>query len=438
MVKELLERPAVVGRGGGTFRHRFAIPDAGEAVLLFHSAASGLSWAKAGYESGTLRMEINGYYSQHIILFGGGQEVVYPRFVGTMGVGAQEVMFTFSPEGSSQAAQWLRTQQLEIDVVTQDDPRYYGVSNSPIIYGRAERQSYEMRETDTPLFAFCRFPKGGLTGREIEYFLAYSHLDKDMDPAQRLSQTGTPVVMVWSFRAALDSAGRAAKNLTFQGRNHAPHTFTGDFDLMGHPMLQAVGQEGMFADKPTTPYRLCLPAMEQWPEERPMAWMCNMYPWSYRIAAQELLRQAKIESPANPGSRSLADPRSYLYLHFGRKRAADSRGTPGIEVLVDVQGQSKPLSSTFGNDRWLLAEDGPFATAVKLPPNTELGAIRQIRVRAVPQKRDAFRTEITGPQAAFLLDNTYLPGPMLSQVPSEQVVSLTNQSPEATIWSAKG
>ncbi len=436
MPREILERPAVVGRGGGTFRQRFAVPDAGQAVLFFRSLASGLNWGKSGYESGTLRVEFDGYYSQHVILFGGSEEVIYPRFVGMIGVGPHEVMFTFSPEGSSPQASWLRTVSLEIDPIGQEDPRYYGIANSPIIWGRAERGTYEMHETDTPLFAFYRFPKGGLTGREIEYYLAYSHLDKDMDPAQRLSQTGTPVPMQWSFRGSLDSAGRMLRNLAFQGRNHGPHTFTGSFDLQGHPVLQAVGTDGIFADKVTTPYRLCVPALDEWTNDQPIAAMSYKYPWSYRIAAQELGRQGKIEKPGNPDRPALSDLRDYLFLHFGRSAAEGTRTAPPVEVLVHIDGRAKPLSSTFGNNRWLVADDKPFATAVKLPPSTPPEAVRQITVRAVPQRRDPFSIEITGPRAAFFLGPNYQPGPMLAGAPSDKAVHLTNQAPEATIWEA--
>jgi hypothetical protein len=436
--KELLERPAVVGRGGGIYRHRFAVPATGEAILNMRIAAQGTNWARDGQEAGTLRIEFEGHYSQHLIVFGGAEEVLYQRFLGDIGIGAHEIMFTFSPEGSCPAAQWIRTVSMSVDIITSDDPRHAGVSNCPILWGRAEKDSYEMRKSDTPMYAFYRFPKGGPTGREVEFFYIYSHCNQGLDPAQRLAQTGCLAPIEWSFRGALDSAGHVARNLAFQGRNHAPHGYSGGFDMRGHPVLQAVGYEGMFNDKITTPYRLCIPALEQLPDDRPLAWMCNVYPISYRVAAQELLREAKLEKPGNPKTKNLSDPHDYLFLQFGRS-AADPRTAPGIEVLVSLQGQTQPFSSTFGDNRWLKPGADPFATAVKLPPGTTIEAVREIRLRAVPQRRDPFRVEVTGPQAAFFLVGAgYDIGPQPAGVPATASVTLTNQAPEATIWKAAG
>ncbi len=438
MAKELLERPAVVGRGGGIYRHRFAVPDAGEAILNMRIAAAGTNWGKVGAEAGTLRVEFEGTYSQHLICFGGSEEVLYQRFLGDIGVGAHEIMFTFSPEGSAQSAQWIRTVSMMVDVITRDDPRYIPASNCPLLYGRAERDSYEMRTTDTPLYAFYRYPQGGPTGREIEFFYIYSHLDKGVDPAMRLSQTGQIAPIEWTFRGSLDSAGHVAKNLAFQGRNHAPHGFAGKFEMRGHPVLQSVGLEGMFHDKVVTPYAIAIPAIEAVPDERPLAWMQNVYPVSYRVGAGELLREAKIEKPGNPASKALSDPHDYLFVHLGRKLAqGDARSAPSVEVLVTVRGQAKPFSSCFGDQRWLKPGTEPIGTAVKLPPGTPIEAVSEIRVRAVPQRRDPFQVEITGPQAAFfLVGNNFEVGPMASGVPAEKQVVLTREAPEAVIYTA--
>jgi hypothetical protein len=438
LAKELLERPAVVGRGGGIYRHRFAVPDAGEAILNMRIAAAGTHWGKPGYEAGTLRIEFEGSYSQHLIVFGGAEETVYQRFLGDIGVGPHEIMFTFSPEGSAQGAQWIRTLSMSVDVITREDPRYIPASNSPLIYGRAERDPYEMRRSDTPMYAFYRYPQGGPTGREIEFFVIYSHLDHGTDPALRLSQTGQLAPIEWTFRGSLDSAGHVARNMAFQGRNHGPHGFAGTFDMRGHPVLQAVGYEGMFHDKVVTPYRLALPALEAVPDDRPLAWMQNVYPVSYRIAAFELLRDAKIEKPGNPSSKALSDPHDYLFLHFGRKvLQGDPRTAPPIEVLVTLRGQAKPFSSCFGDPRWLKPGAEPFATAVKCPPGSVVEAVAEIRVRAVPQRRDPFQVEVSGPQAAFfLIGPNYEVGPMAPGVPADKRVVLTREAPEAVIYQA--
>lgn len=434
--KDLLERPAAVGRsGGGIFRQRFAVPDAGEAILTMRALAAGTNWAKDGQEAGTLRIEFEGTYSQHLIVFGGEHETVYRRFLGDVGIGAHEIMFTFSPEGSALGAQWVRCLSLSVDIVERDDPLYVPASNSPLLYGRAEKDSYEMRRSDVPMHAFYRYPQGGPTGREIEFFYLYSHADKGQDPAQRLSQTGCLAVPEWSFRGSLDSAGHVAKNLAFQGRNHAPHGFAGGFEMRGHPVLQAAGYEGMFHDKKLTPYCMGLPALEALPEDRPVAWMQNVFPDSYRIAAAELQREAKIERPGNAASKALADPHDYLFLHFGRK--VEAKAPPPVEVLVSLRGHPKPFSSSFGDNRWLKAGSEPFATAVKLPPGTPLEAVEEVVVRAVPQRRDPFQVEVAGPQAAFFLVGPNCEvGPMAPGVPSEGRVTLTKEAPQATIWKA--
>lgn len=437
MAKELLERPAVVGRGGGIHRQRFAVPDAGEAILNLRIAAAGTDWGKAEQEAGTLRVEFEGIYSQHLIVFGGADEVLYQRFLGDIGIGAHEIMFTFSPEGSAPRAQWIRALSMQVDVIPYKDPRYVAVTNAPLIYGRAEADSYENRRSDSPLYAFYRFPKGGITGREIEYFVMYSHLDKGADPAQRLATTGILAPIEWTFRGALDSAGRATRNLAFQGGNHKPHGFAGTYDMGSHPILQLVGYEGMLHDKQTTPYRFGLPPLQEIPEDRPLAWVQNMQPLSYRIAALELLREAKIENPANHKTKALADPRNYLFLQFGVQAGANRR-PPTIEVVVTLQGQDTQYTSTFGDPRWGIEVTGPFATAVKLPTSTGNDQIREVRIRTLPGRRDPFELQIV-PQAAFFLQGpTFAVGPMLPGIPAPAPVTLSRDQPEAVTYRAQG
>lgn len=399
-------------------------------------AAAGTNWGKADQEAGTLRVEFEGSYSQHLIVYGGQEETLYQRFLGDIGIGAHEVMFTFSPEGSAQGAQWIRTVSMTVDIIEREDPVYIPASNSPLLYGRAEKDSYEMRKSDVPMHAFYRYPQGGPTGREIEYFYIYSHVDKGADPAMRLAQTGCLAPIEWSFRGSLDSAGHVAKNLAFQGRNHAPHGFVGTFDMRGHPVLQSAGFEGMFHDKKLTPYCIALPALEMLPDDRPIAWMQNVYPETYRTAAFELMREAKVEKPGNATSKALSDPHDYLFLHFGRKLLqGDPRHAPAVDVLVSIAGYDKPFSSTFGDPRWLKAGAEPFATACKLPPGTPVEAVTEIAVRAVPQKRDPFQVEVAGPQVAFfLIGQHYELGPSAAGVPAEAKVVLTRETPQATIW----
>ena len=435
MAKELLERPAVVGRGGGIHRQRFAVPDAGEAILNMRIAAAGTDWAKADQEAGTLRVEFEGSYSQHLVVFGGADEVLYQRFLGDIGIGAHEIMFTFSPEGSAPRAQWIRTLSLQVDVIPYKDPRYVAVTNAPLICGRAETEYYENRRSDTPLAMFYRFPKGGITGREIEYLLLYSHLDKGADPAQRLATTGILAPIEWAFRGALDSAGRATRNLAFQGRNHKPHGFAGTYDMGTHPVLQSVGFDGMFHDKQTTPYRFGLPPLEEIPEDRPLAWLQNLYPLSYRLASQELLREAKIESPGIAKSKALTDPHNYLFLQFGVAPGANRR-PPTVEVVVLLHGKDEQYSSTVGDARWGIEVTGPFATAVKLPVGTSAAQVREVRVRALPGRRDPFELKIL-PQAAFFLEgNQYAIGPNLAGIPATEPVAMSREQPEAVLFRA--
>lgn len=437
-LKELLERPAVVGRGGGVYRQRFAVPEAGELVLNLRTSATGTNWGKTGAEAGTMRVEFEGSYSQHLILFGGSDETLYRIFLGDVGIGAHEIMFTFSPEGSAAQAQWLRTQSMTAEIIQRDHPQYVPASNSPLLHGRAEQDSYEMRTSDLPLYAFYRYPQGGPTGREIEFLYIYSHLDKGLDPARRLAQSGCLAPIEWSLRGSLDSAGHVSRNITFQGRNHAPHGFQGTFDMRGHPVLQAAGFEGMFHDRAATPYRIGLPATEMLPDDRPMAWMQNVYPLSYRTAALELQRQTKLERPGNPASRALSDPHDYLFLHFGR--SGEGRTPPPVEVLVTIAGHDRPFSSSFGDKAWQVPGSfAPFAAAVKLPPGTPVEAVTAVTVRAVPQRRDPFKMVLTGPQAAFfLLGPSFEPGPHASGVPAQTQVTLTPQQLEAEVYRRAG
>jgi hypothetical protein len=160
-------------------------------------------------------------------------------------------------------------------------------------------------------------------------------------------------------------------------------------------------------------------------------------PWTYRVAAQEMVREGKIESPSDPATRAVGDPRTYLFAEFAKTTGAATGwgSAPGVALGVRLKSDpSKPYRSDHGEPAWAIDRDGAVATTVELPEGTRVSDIASIEAVRTPTGfgDNGAAVTVTSVNRAFFLDESYLPRP--SSVAWTGSVTLTPANPSAVIW----
>lgn len=160
-------------------------------------------------------------------------------------------------------------------------------------------------------------------------------------------------------------------------------------------------------------------------------------PWTYRIAAEEMLREGKIEEPSDPATREVGDLRTYLFAEFAKTTGAATLPGSAPGVALGVRLRSAP-STLFRSDHdeptWSVERDGAAATTVELPEGTTVSDIASIEAirRPTGWGDNGAPATVTSINRGFFLDDSHLPRP--SSIAWTGSVTLTPAEPSAVIW----
>jgi hypothetical protein len=161
-----------------------------------------------------------------------------------------------------------------------------------------------------------------------------------------------------------------------------------------------------------------------------------MEPWTYRVMAQELVREGRIENPSDPATKEVGDPRSYLCAELTKTTGAPTAwgSAPGVSLRVRLEGDARLYRSDHGERAWSIERDGPAATTVELPQGTTTDDIASIEAVRTPLGLgdNGAPATVTALRRGFFLDRAYRPG--ASPVRWTGSVTLTPQAPAAVLW----
>src|SRR5690606_253746 len=97
-------------------------------------------------------------------------------------------------------------------------------------------------------------------------------------------------------------------------------------------------------------------------------------PWTYRVMAQEMVREGRLEDPPDPQTREVGDLRTYLFVELAKTTGEPTQGwgsAPGVSLGVRLKKDpSKLYRSDHGEPTWSVERDGPAATTIELPAGT--------------------------------------------------------------------
>jgi hypothetical protein len=114
----------------------------------------------------------------------------------------------------------------------------------------------------------------------------------------------------------------------------------------------------------------------------------DLHPWTYRVMAQEMIREHKVEPVASPDTPAMSDQRNYLYLEV-KKATAHPVVPPlgswtGVALAVQLKGDPRWYVSDHDIPDESIQRDDPAATTVELPPGANQGDVAAIEALAVP------------------------------------------------------
>lgn len=401
----LLERP-------------FRLTEPAEVVVSIEASCAPCSWRERGREAAALRLLVDDRYSQHVLLVQGDRPAEYRVLLGFLPPGAHRLRIEHDPTASAPGAGPPKVHNIGLTRHPLDDANGRALAHAPILHVRPNTIG---RFSDAPLVTWCELapaPHGGFTAR---YSVVFSHEDGGT-PTDRLMATwgrATDIEYVYGVTVGRDGTAGGAE---FQGPDHKIQPFDGTREGT-HPLLWVVTDNNMVSDRPPTTAPNDTPLMRFAPAPSPFDLdnvsrevVMDDHPWTYRVMADEIAREGRIDNNAKPGSGRIPDLRHYVYV----EACGDVRDAT-LAFAVAAGGESRWYFSDGGLPEFRIARSGCFRAAVPMqgPPNPKELVFLRVEPHVRPSRQGETRPPAAGHvrlrrvNRVFVLDADYAPGPTL-------------------------
>jgi hypothetical protein len=349
--------------------HTFSLEAEAEAVLVLEAGCEACDWGARGREAAVLTVEVDGEYSQHVVLFRG-TLAEYRLLLGPLAPGDHRLSVVRDRGRSASRAGPVKVARADVEAIAPGDPRHEIVATAPVLHARPG--SLE-RFSDVPLLLYVETAADA--GREERrYTYVFSNEDGGTPPDRLMATWGrvTDIELAYTLE---HEAGRVVRE-EIQGKGHVVRRFAGR-RLGRHPLLYVATRNNMFDDRGAHTARLAPAplAVELGTASREA--VMDAHEWTYRVSSQEVRREGRVRPAARPGSRRIPDPAHFAYLE-----ACGAVENARIAFDLDLVGSETPLASDAGGRKFRIARSGCFRSAIPLPPGATPSAIRAVRVRA--------------------------------------------------------
>jgi len=345
----------------------FRLEGAAEGILALEAGCEACDWGARGREAAVLRVEVDGAYSQHVVLFRGAAGT-YRLLLGPLAAGEHRLRVTVDRRRSARGAGAATVTAADVEAVPADDPRHDVVAGAPVLHARPG--SLE-RFSDVPLLLYAE--SAAVAGREEHrYSYVFSNEDGGTPPDRLMATWGRVTDIELAVSRVSDHGGLRE---TIQARDHVVRPFAGA-RLGAHPVLYVATRNNMFGDrgKRTVRFAPAPQLVDLRGTSREAVMDAN--DWTYRVSAQEVRREGRVAPPARPGRGRIPDPSSFAFLE-----ACGAVEGAGVAFDLELEG-GRRVASDAGNPRLRIGRSGCFRAAVALPRGTAVQAIRAVRVRA--------------------------------------------------------
>lgn len=386
----------------------------GEAIATIEADCPRCDWGVPGREAVTLKVELDGAYSQHLVLTRPGKPA-YRIMLGPVGAGPHRLALALDPSLTAREAGSFAIGRVDVQIITDDMPEYQKVAFAPILH---ERPNTTGRFSDTPLLMWVE-NETTPAGVRLRYSVIFSNEDGGT-PTDRLMATwGRTTDIELVYDVAMDAGGRILKE-EIQAPRHEILPFGGP-KLGTHPLLWVVTDNNMVSDKGDASIRHAPAPIPFSLTDRSREAVMDANPWTYRVTAAEMGREHRIDPDARPGSGMIPDPRQFAYIE------ACGEMSDATAIAFDVGIERNGRVEWFSTDRdvpqFRVARSGCWQAAAPLPGGTRLGrtppphlrvrAYRRVAERDSPTPTGVVTATVRRVNTVFMLGDDYRPGPTL-------------------------
>ncbi|HEY2946349.1 MAG TPA: hypothetical protein VGN09_28210 [Vicinamibacteria bacterium] len=394
---------ALLSAGPLLREERFRVERPSEVVATITAGCERCDWGAAGREAAALVLEVDGEYSQHVVLSRGEAAADYRVALGGLAAGPHRLAIRLDRRASAPHAGRVMLRPVRFALFPEDDRDHAMLAFAPILHARPDTLE---RFTDLPLLMWCeRETRSG--GVRLRYSVVFSNEDGGT-PIDRLMATwGRATDIEYVYSVELDDAGKL-RGEEFQGKDHKLLPFRGRHEGT-HPLEWVVTDNNMVGDEGDTTRRYALAPEPLDLADASREQVMDAHPWTYRVSAQEARREGRVAEDARPGSGRIPDPRRFVTLE-----ACGEVQDAALSFAVGASGpgdETRWYESDGGQPKFRVARSGCFRSAVALPPE-EAGRLVAIRLRAhtrLPQEGEtplppgAGRARLTRINKLFLL-----------------------------------
>src|SRR5712691_3751818 len=316
-----------------------------EVGLEIEARSPGASWAREGAEAAALLVSVDGVYNQDLLLWVGDELFPYRVMLGHLPRGKHTVSVALNTARSAAKARraevkLLRPLPLASARGSGADEDQMALAHSPFLYARANTIDHF---TDLPLLMYYEILHEAGDDLIVRYTVIFTNEDGGTQTAALLARwgRGTDIEWIYQFRVR----GQKIVEETYQGVRHETKVFNGTRTGGSHPLLAVASDNNNFSDLACSTVRFAPLPIHARLEAATRESVMDMYPQTYRVMTEELLREHRISAtPADINT--IADPREYFYIE-----AASEQTGAALAFDVKVAEQQRIFSSDMGDAR---------------------------------------------------------------------------------------
>ena len=237
---------------------------------------------------------------------------------------------------------------------------------APVVYGRDLPEipgRFENARTDVPLLGYHTVERDGAGNTTLEYTIVWSNEDGGTDTPPLMARWGRTTDIEWIYRVTLGPGGNVISEL-YQAPDHAELPYTGA-RIGRHPLLRTGTSNNNMVPvtNPRQGYRFFPDVRRTLPAGRAREAVMDANPWTYRVMAEEMIREGKVEATPSPATPEMSDQRDYLFAEFDKDTSYPVPAPPGSWVgtalQVKLAGDPTWYSSNHGVADWSIEARHP-------------------------------------------------------------------------------
>jgi hypothetical protein len=389
---------------------KFSATAESEALLDLTASAPGTSWRERGAEAAVVTIYVDGQYHQDVMLFAGAQEFTYQLMLGRVGPGEHNLRVEFNRKESAANATSVKIGDAKVATIDRNHPEFQAIAHAPILYARPDTIG---KFSDTPLLSYYESERAGDSGR-LTYTVIFSNEDGGTQTTALMARWGRTTDIEWACETRIAAEGAA--QTIFQGPSHKDTQFSGKLEA-DHPLMFDVTVNNNFSDHGQSEMRFAPRPLPFDARTASREEMMDRHPWTYRVMADEMIREDKITDERKPG-RSINDLRNYVYFDISSNQTGAA-----LSVAVKLKGDPAWRASDWGIANYRIDRSGNFRTTALLPKRARLEEVERIVARCDVKGDPRTQAELSQVPSAscdlrsvnkiFVLNEDYQPGASL-------------------------